>query len=88
MVTRFIQAELLSLMEEMIKQLILINVYNKEEVNIPGGEDFGAAHGLPQVAHRSVIWVALSGQLDVERINRQTQAQNGQKHARFSLPFR
>lgn len=65
-----------------------IHVYNKEKVNIPGGEDFGAAHGLPQVTHRSVIWVALSGQLDVERINRQTQAQNGQKYARFSLPFR
>lgn len=37
----------------------------------PGAENFRAAHRLPQVTHRPVIWVPLSGQLDVERVNRQ-----------------
>lgn len=57
-------------------------------INIPGGKNFGTANGLPEVAHRPVLWVSLSGQLDVKRINRQTQAENAKKYSRFSLPFR
>lgn len=57
-------------------------------VKIPGGEDLGAAHRLPQVAHRPVIWVALSGQLDVERVNRQGEAERAEEHASLPLPLR
>lgn len=56
----------LTLVEGKMAQVRSHNIQRNK--NLPGAKNFGAAHRLPQVTHRSVLWVPLMRQLDVKRI--------------------
>ncbi len=52
---------------------------------LPGCEDFRAAHGMTQVAHRAIFGVVLPGQFDMQRVNRRTKPRKHRmKRTRYS----
>lgn len=61
---------------------------NCQNWNLPGCEDFRAAHGMAQVAHRAIFGIVLPGQFDMKSVNRQNQPQKTQDEADAIFPFR